>query len=402
MADERRRSLPTHTTGHHEFNFNGVFREVHSVPARNRLYKAQANIAERKWQDAKDLLALAIEEPTCDDHDRRNLKLVLSEVEMYQARAIPEGTKPKENISWNDIRSRRVSKHFERFIDLPQSIFLLKSNKTDRVVVGRRVLSHQYVDNKIRELHCSHVTPDMIFGPLVDQRVKEDGYVVFYNDMTPDEKLGLMKSILDNGVEEYELNIPFPPLIGEKKQEIESPDAGLEIDEKLALSLGEGEVYIRDFTVRFLKALGRDDLRLFDCACSTGQFLYTMKQGVPGSYTIGSDLSAHMVKFATKRVDEIYCANALEPKVPNKSVDVVFIRFINSEVVKTEIAPIFLKPLSECLKKGGLMIILGHTPILTSAAEIKMLVPNMEIQQCIGGDLEWSGIFQYYVLKRTD
>lgn len=402
MSDSRRKSLPTHSSGHHEFNFNGVFREVHSMPARNRLYKAQTLVAERKWKDAEDLLKLALEEPTCDEHDVRNLKLILAEVEMYQARSIPDGTKPADNIPWDEIHKRNVAKHFERFVDLPQSVFMLKSNKTDRVIVGRRVLSHQYVDNKIRELHCSHVTPEMFFGVLVDQRIKEDGYIVFYKALTPEEKLGLMKNILASGIEEYELTFPFPALIGDKKEEIESPEEGWEIDEKLALSLGEGEVYIRDFTVRFLKALGRNDLRLFDCACSTGQFLYTMKQGVPGCFTIGSDLSAHMVEFATKRVDEIYCANALEPKIPQRSVDVVFIRFINSEVVKTEIAPIFLKPLSECLKKGGLMIILGHTPILTSAAEIKMLVPNMEILQSIGGDSEWNGIFQYYVCKRTD
>lgn len=397
-----RKSLPTHSDGHPEFNFNGVFRDVHSEAARNKLYDAQEFMAQRKWDDAKSLLKSALNEKSCDEHDVRNLKFILAEVEMYQARAIPEGTLSSESISWEEIGRREVKKHFERIDELPQSVFTLKSNKTSRIVVGRRILSHQYVDNKIRELHCSHVTPEMFFGPLLDQRITEDGYIVFFNEMTAGEKLCLMREILDNGIQEYELTFPFPALIGDRKEEIQSPEEGWEIDEKLALSLGEGEVYIRDFTVRYLKALGRNDLRLFDCACSTGQFLYTMKEGVPGCYTIGSDLSAHMVKFAEKRVDEIYCANALEPKIPNQSVDVVFIRFINSEVVKTEIAPIFLKPLSKCLKKGGLMIILGHTPILTSAAEIRMMVPNIEIMQCIGGDLEWNGIFQYYVCKRTD
>jgi isonocardicin synthase len=242
----------------------------------------------------------------------------------------------------------------------------------------------------------------MILGRLVDQRTTESGYVVFYNELTSGEKICLMNEILETGMSEYELTYPFPPLIGQGKEEICAPEEGWEIDEKLALSLGEGEVYIREYTIRYLKTLGRNDLRLFDCACSTGQFLWTMKQGLPGSYTIGADLSAHMVKFATKRVDEIYCANALEPKIPPRSVDVVFIRFINSEVVKTEIVPIFLKPLTECLKKDGLLIIVGHTPILTSAAEIKMLVSNVEILQSVGGAKEWNGIFQFYICRRTD
>jgi isonocardicin synthase len=242
----------------------------------------------------------------------------------------------------------------------------------------------------------------MFLGRLVDQRTMESGYVVFYNEMTSGEKICLMNEILESGMSNYELTFPFPALIGQAKEEIQAPEEGWEIDEKLALSLGEGEVYIREFTIRYLKSLGRNDLRLFDCACSTGQFLWTMKQALPESYTIGSDLSAHMVKFATKRVDEIYCANALEPKIPARSVDVVFIRFINSEVVKTEISSIFLKPLTECLKKGGVIIILGHTPILTSAAEMKMLVPNLELLQCLGGAKEWNGIFQFYILRRTD
>lgn len=399
MAEQK--SLPTASEGDTTFNFNGVFRDVHSKISRDKLYKSQELISENKWDEAKKLLSEALKDSS-DDHDVRNLKLTLAEVEMYQASVIPDGAKAADRIDWSDVSGRKVQKYFENRDDLPQSVFLLRSSKNDRVIVGRRILSHQYVRNRIRELHCSHVTPSMLLGRLVDQRTKESGYTVFYNELTAGEKIRLMNEILESGMSEYELTYPFPPLIGQGKEEIHAPEEGWEIDEKLALSLGEGEVYIREYSIRYLKSLGRGDLRLFDCACSTGQFLWTMKQGLPGSYTIGSDLSPHMVKFATKRVDEIYCGDALEPKIPPRSVDVVFVRFINSEVVKTEIAPIFLKPLTECLKKGGVMIILGHTPILTSAAEIKMLAPNLEIIQSVGGAKEWNGIFQFYICKRTD
>ncbi|KAH3799298.1 hypothetical protein DPMN_152904 [Dreissena polymorpha] len=399
MAEQK--SLPTASEGDTTFNFNGVFRDVHNKSSRDNLYQAQAFISENKWNAAKDLLQKALSDSS-DDHDVRNLKLVIAEVDMYLSRAIPEAIQADEKIDWDQVNSRGVHKYFENREDLPQSVFFLRSNQHDRIVVGRRILSHQYINNKIRELHCSHITASMLLGRLVDQRTRETGYAVYYNQMTAGEKLFLIDDVLNNGMNVYELVFPFPPLIGQSKEEIQSPEEGWEIDEKLALSLGEGEVYIRDYAVRYLKSLGRDDLRLFDCACSTGQFLFTMKQGVPGCYTIGSDLSAHMVEFAKKRVDEIYCANALEPKIPPRSVDVVFVRFINSEVVKTEIASIFLKPLTECLKKGGKMIILGHTPVLTSAAEIKMLVPNLEITQSIGGISEWNGIFQFYVCSRID
>lgn len=401
MSEERRRSLATASEGNTDFAFVGIFRDIHAKEEREKLYKAQDFVSKNKWDEAKALLKEALTD-NIDDHDVRNLTLILEEVESYQARAIPEGTKAADGINWDEVSRRPVFKYFEKFNEIPQGIFFLRSNANDRLIVGRRILSHQFVKNKIRELHCSHVTASMVLGKLVDQRIREDGVVLFYNELTPGEKIYLINDIIENGLTEFEITYPFPALVHLNKEEIESPEEGWEIDEKLALSLGEGEVYLREYSIKFLKSLGVEDPRLFDCACSTGQFLYTMKTALPNSYTIGSDLSQHMAEFAAKRVDEIHCANALEPPVPPQSVDVVFIRFINSEVIKTKIAHIFLKPLTECLKIGGHLIILGHTPILTSAAEIKMVVPNMEIVQCIGGTREWNGIFQFYIAKRTE
>ena len=399
MSEERRRSLATASEGNTDFAFLGIFRDVHAKEERDKLYKAQELVSLDKWDDAKALLKEALTD-NIDEHDVRNLTLILEEVERYQERVIPEGTKAADDIDWEEVSRRPVLKYFEKFNEIPQGIFFLRSNTSDRVIVGRRILSHQFVKNKIRELHCSHVTASMLLGKLVDERIQEDGVVLFYKELSAGEKIKLINDILETGMPEFELTYPFPALVHLNKAEIQSPEEGWEIDEKLALSLGQGEVYLREYCIKFLKSLGVDDLRMFDCACSTGQFLYTMKTALPNSYTIGSDLSAHMAKYAEKRVDEIHCANALQPPVPPNSVDIVFVRFINSEVIKTEIAHIFLKPLANCLKVGGHMIILGHTPILTSAAEIKMIVPNLEILQCIGGAKEWNGIFQFYIAKR--
>ena len=401
MSGERRRSLATASEGNTDFAFVGIFRDIHAKEEREKLYKAQELVSNNNWDEAKALLKEALTD-NIDDHDVRNLTLILEEVERYQERIIPDDTTPADELNWDEVSRRPVSKYVEKFNEIPQGIFLLRSNENDRVIVGRRILSHQFVKNKIRELHCSHVTASMLLGKLVDQRIREDGIVLFYNELTAGERIYLMNDILDNGMTEFEITYPFPALVHLNKEEIQSPEEGWEIDEKLALSLGEGEVYLRQFSIKFLKSLGVDDLHLFDCACSTGQFLHTMKNAIPNCYTIGSDLSQHMAEFAAKRVDEIHCANALKPPIKPQSVDIVFIRFINSEVIKTEIAHIFLKPLVECLKVGGHLIILGHTPILTSRAEIKMVVPNLEIVQCIGGSREWNGIFQFYIAKRTE
>ena len=401
MSNERRRSLATASEGNTDFAFLGIFRDVHATEEREKLNKAQELVSKNQWEEAKDILKEALTD-NIDEHDVRNLTLILSEVEMYQARAIPEGTKSADAIDWDDVSKRPISKYFEKFNEIPQGIFFLRSNVCDRVIVGRRILSHQFVSNKIRELHCSHVTASMVLGKLVDQRVKEDGVVLFYNELSAGEKIRLIEDILETGMSEFEINYPFPALVHLNKEEIQSPEEGWEVDEKLALSLGEGEVFLRQYSIKFLKSLGDEEIRMFDCACSTGQFLFTMKKALPNSYTIGSDLSAHMAEFAAKRVDEIHCGNALTPPVPPRSVDIVFVRFINSEVIKTEIAHIFLKPLTECLKVGGHLIIFGHTPVLTSAAEINMIVPNLKIIQSIGGSREWNGIFQYYIAQRME
>ncbi|KAK3586996.1 hypothetical protein CHS0354_026716 [Potamilus streckersoni] len=392
--------LPTATKGNTNFDFNGVFRDVHNDAAREQLDKARNLVTENKLDEAAAVLNAAADAAT-DNHDIRNLKLISSEVSRYKKALIPLDTPTADKLDWDVINARPVNIFFERFEDLPQSVFFLKSARSETPILGRRILSYQYVKGKIRELHCSHVTPSMILGKVVDQRIKEDGFVVYYRALVPEEKNLLMKSVLESGMQDAELVYPLPALIPPNKTEICSPEEGWDIDEDFALQLGEGEVYLREYSIRFLKTLGRDDLCLYDCACSTGQFLKTMKEAFPKSYTIGQDLSPQMVKYATKRVDEIYCGNALEPKVSESSVDVVFVRFINSEVIKTDIAAMFIPPLVKCLKKDGYIIIFGHTPVLVSAADLEM-VPNIKIIQKIGGAQEWNGICQFYVCQRLD
>lgn len=403
MSDMKRSgSLPTATDGHDTFNFDGVFRDVNNKLTRERLYAAQKLVSEGKWQNAKDALKVLISEVT-DKHDNRNLRMILKEIDLYQERHIEDSVERHEAVNWKTVSERRPTRYSERWDELPQSIFLLKSWKMEdgslRVIVGRRILSHQWITNKIRELHCSHIRASMLLGVFVDLRIQDDGVVVLYRQLTGSEKKTIMHDIVHKYLQEMELVFPFPALQTEYKTEIHCPDEGWEIDETLALQLGEGEVFLRDFSIKFLKTLGKEDLFLYDPACSTGQFLATMKEAFPNSYTAGQDLSYQMTLFAGKRLDEVHHGNAAEPKITDDIADVVFVRFINSEVMKASDARVMVHPLVRVLKRGGHLIIFGHTPVLVSSADL-LMDEGLEVLQCIGGDAKWDGVFQYYVCKK--
>lgn len=386
-------SLPTATDGHSTFEFDGVFRDVNNPETRKRLYAAQKLISDGKWEESKSALQNLIRD-TADKHDNRNLQLILKEIEMYQTRHIGDDVPSSSGIDWEAVSQRTPKIYFEKWDELPQSVFLLKSwqqhNGMLRSLVGRRILSHQWIANKIRELHCSHIQAGMILGIIVDQRVQDDGFVVYYRELTTGEKKFIMHDIVQNRIKHIEIIFPYPVLQKAYKEEIHCPDEGWEIDETLALQLGEGEVFLREYSVQFLKSLRKDDLTLYDPACSTGQFLWTMKQALPKCHTVGQDISPYMVNFAKKRVDEIYCGNAAEPKIADGTADVVFVRFINSEVLKAVVARKMVHPLLRSLKKGGYMVIFGHTPVLVSAADL-LMDTGLKIDRCIGGDPKWDG-----------
>ncbi|CAC5370772.1 unnamed protein product [Mytilus coruscus] len=252
MSDMKRSgSLPTATDGHDTFNFDGVFRDVNNKQTRERLYAAQKLVSEGK---------------VTDKHDNRNLQRILKEIDLYQERHIDDSAERNEAVNWKIVCERRPTRYFERWDELPQSIFLLKSWKMEdgslRVLVGRRILSHQWIANKIRELHCSLIRGSMLLGVFVDLRIQDDGVVVLYRQLTAPEKKTIMHEIVHIHLQEMELVFPFPALQTEYKTEIHCPDEGWEIDETLALQLGEGEVYLREFFNSVLKNIRKRRLVL--------------------------------------------------------------------------------------------------------------------------------------------
>ena len=136
---------------------------------------------------------------------------------------------------------------------------------------------------------------------------------------------------------------------------------------------------------------------IYDPACSTGEFLSEFKKNHPTCHTIGHDLSQEMIDYAKDYVDEACCCNAINSPLKDKSVDLMFLRFLNSEVVNTKDAYKIFKVLLKKVKKHGLIVCFGHTPLLITkrwfiANKLKPII-------CNGYNKKRNAIFQYYVFE---
>lgn len=167
----------------------------------------------------------------------------------------------------------------------------------------------------------------------------------------------------------------------------------------MASSLSLGEKNIREYTISILKQFGNlNRKKVFDPACSTGEVLHTIKSNFPECYTIGQDLNPQMVNYAKDKLDEVYLGGSINNCIPEESVDFVFFRFLNVEVVSTEMVYKLFNSLIKKCKIGGYIIVFGHTPVLVNSKYMEYM--GFEILQRNGVTKDKKRIFQYYLLKK--
>ncbi len=106
-----------------------------------------------------------------------------------------------------------------------------------------------------------------------------------------------------------------------------------------------------------------------------------------------------MWRIGEDYVDEIYCGDSINTKIKDESVDIEFFRFLNSEVVTTEYAYLLFEHLYKKVKKNGIIVIFGHTPVLMKKEFFIKL--GLKVVQSIAYDKDYDCIFQYYVLRRV-
>lgn len=384
--------------------YDGIFKNMYDEKIREMFTDIRVNISKGEWKKADEILKQALLESERSPGDRKTLTTLAQEVTRYHAQRIPPGTTSKTEASWDEIRRRRISRMDVSLFGLPQGVFYLNVGipgfPCPVQILGRKILSDFWIQNKIPELYCSFISADMLLGLFVDQRVTEDKVIVHYYPFDNSEKLYLMAQVMNSSFGLPELVFPYPLLRQTTHEELCSPPQGWEVDDAFDVMLGCGEERIREYTIKFMESVQIQKARLYDPACSTGVYLSTLKKAFPDSYTIGQDLSRQMADVSRQRVDEVHCGNAMEPKIEAGSADFCFVRFLNSEVVKSSEAEALLTALLPTVKKGGYVIIFGHTPVLLSSANYRAL-PEFEVIQCIASAVDNSGIFQYYVLKRV-
>ena len=299
-----------------------------------------------------------------------------------------------DEINLNDIFNRKTIKFEDFDYNLPQNIFLLKFYK-GKIIVGRKIRSILRIENKINAINCSMITAPMLFGFLKKRSLKNKKITIEYYPFNNEEKKFIFNEIKEN----RKIDIYYPYKYRDfytGKEEV-SPEEGWSFNPEKKEYLGYGEVHFRKFTEVFLKKMNNNYKIVYDPACSTGEFLSDYKKSFPMSHTIGHDLSREMIEYAKNYVDESLCCNAINSPLKNNSVDLMFLRFLNSEVVSTKDAYKIFKVLVTKVKKNGLIICFGHTPVLIRKEMFQKygLVPII----CNGYDEERDAIFQFYVFE---
>lgn len=384
-------------------SYDGIFKSMYDEGLREMFQEAKRRFAAGNWVAGKDIFQQMLELAADKPKDRKTLEEILREINRYEQYKIETGTVAALTIDWSSVASRPLQRLDESLFALPQGVFFLDIGCPGTPgfvrLVGKKLLSDLFVAFKIPELYCSLVKADMILGLHVDQRLSDSNVTIYYHPLDNPEKLRVMQDIMENDGASAELIFPFPLLRQTTRCEWGSPPEGWEVDDAFDVMLGCGEERIRAYSIQFLQKASLKSPILYDPACSTGVFLSTLQQAVPGSYTIGQDLSQQMANFAKERLDEAHCANALYPKIKLGTADAAYIRFLNSEVVKTCEAESLLTALLPTVKPGGYVITFGHTPVLLSSPNFKML-DGFEFKQSVGVAVDKCGIFQYYVIQR--
>ncbi|MCP2330209.1 class I SAM-dependent methyltransferase [Actinoalloteichus caeruleus] len=241
------------------------------------------------------------------------------------------------------------------------------------------------------------VQADMLLGVVEREQVAEDHVAVFHRPVDEAERTALFAAaVADPGAELY---YPFAQL-GDRVRDAAAefdPD-GWELTEEFARELDHAESVLRDSVPDRLVELGFRGGVAYDAACSTGAFLQAVQRRVPGTRTIGQDLSPQMAAYARSRVDETHCGDSIRPAVPPGTADLVICRHLNAFVVGTAQAHELMAAAVSACRDGGLVVLLGHTPILISAPWCEM--SGLEVLQRSAATPSGHALFQCYVLRK--
>ncbi|MFF5857875.1 class I SAM-dependent methyltransferase [Streptomyces sp. NPDC012751] len=309
---------------------------------------------------------------------------------------VEDETGIREELRRGDFgRWRRPGGHElrEALTGQPERLFLFRTG--DRWYAGCKTISDYVLDQGMPGVFCSRVYWYNVVGTVSSVRTSDaDARIVF----EPLDEAG-RRAAFDAITPLTELVHPFAKQRDPGREKTSRPDGWLVTEERAAF-LGLGEEHIRAYTrERFAPWLDTvtGEVLAYDPACSTGQFLSEFAALDPARIrTVGQDLSRQMTEFAASRLEKVVCGDAADPAVEPGGADILFSRFLNSEVVSTAQARSILPGLVGTLRPGGTMVLLGHSPVLLDTVDLESC--GLRVRQTVARRDDF--LFQYYVCER--
>lgn len=238
------------------------------------------------------------------------------------------------------------------------------------------------------------VEADMLGGLLERGAATGSRVAARYRPLTDAEKPAVMAAFA--GSPGHELRYPFARAAAGRADLLPDPAYWDPTPERVA-DLDAGEAVLREHAGAALRRHRVDPRVIYDAACSTGAFLAGLKRHYPDAVTIGQDLHAGMASYASRFADRVTVGDSIRPAVPPGGADLVVCRHLNLAVVGARRADaLFRAALTACGRPGWLVLV-GHTPILLSAAQ--MAAAGCQVVERSGTTPDRHAAFQFYLLR---
>ncbi|MFR9674646.1 class I SAM-dependent methyltransferase [Streptomyces sp. TR02-1] len=293
---------------------------------------------------------------------------------------------------WQQGRGYCVQEEF--IAGEPARIFLFRIS--ERWHVGYKTLSDYFVYHDTPGLLCSRIYWHHVVGRLDTFRTSDTGVRVTFHPLDVTGRRAAFDAISST----TPIVHPFATHDESGLEETSPPD-GWPVTEERADSLNVAEEHLRRYTRDLFGPLLSDateSITAYDPACSTGHFLADFAGINPARIrTVGQDLSREMVDYAARRLDEVHVGDAFDPAPAPGTVDVLFCRFLNSEVVSTRRAREILPRLVATVRDGGTVVLLGHSPVLLDVFDLENV--GLRVAQTTARQDDY--VFQYYVCHKA-
>ena len=311
----------------------------------------------------------------------------------------------REILRSQKIHDKQLSKNFDKqnasvesvleaWSEYPHRFFFFNCNS--QIYCGQKLISESMLDLGCQVLFCSYMKAEMILGKLLRVQTSEVGIEIYYEDIAPQSRLTLFEQLMNDKM--IDLYFPYVPLKKDVHKEYTSPPAGWKINPQLSSFLLNGEQSQRKISIDLIRSDGRISPIIYDPACSTGDFLYSIKAAIPDAIVIGQDLSQDMCIQARQKIDRVTHGDALFPCVPIESCDYIFFRFLNINVISCFQAKALFEAIIPCLKKEGKAILFGFTPVLISLPYL--MKKGFRVLSCNAPVKSENAIIQYYIIQK--